>query len=413
MEIEGKKINKYDFLPISICIETLGGISTPLVKRGTPLPTKRSQVFSTATDNQPSVEIHVLLGERPLAKNNFSVGRCQLKGIKPALRGIPQIRVLFEVDTKCNIKVAASDSNSGEKIETNFEKAQIELNDEIIHTLITDSQSNKTKDDAFLTIQEAELEIQNAQYKNAITPTTKNLENIISKLGVAIMEDDIVEILKKTSELRTLLETSKKVNSPLGFGSYDNLFDSLFGPTQSIKQNKPIAKSPTSQSQQQETKKSTPATTPSTHITAIIQNFLEEIDPELEIKRSGAWQALENGTFDGPSQASHSMREVLRQLLDKIAPESEVEKAPWYKKSKDGPSVTRNMRIHYAIAGKSSVESESTLSLISGMSETVNSMYAKLSAESHSDKRVKTSSVRMYLNACESLIGLIATERNK
>ena len=105
------------------------------------------------------------------------------------------------------------------------------------------------------------------------------------------------------------------------------------------------------------------------------------------------------------------MREVLRQLLDNLAPASEVEKAPWYKKPKDGAPVTRTMRIQYALSGSSEIESESTLSLINGIAEAVKSMYAKLSAESHSDKRLKVSSVRMYLNACESLIGLIATER--
>ena len=105
------------------------------------------------------------------------------------------------------------------------------------------------------------------------------------------------------------------------------------------------------------------------------------------------------------------MREVLRQLLDNIAPKSEILQAPWYKKPKEGLPVTRAMRIRYAITGKADIESESTLSLINGMAEAVNSMYAKLSAESHSEKILKVSTVRMYLNACESLIGLIATER--
>ena len=105
------------------------------------------------------------------------------------------------------------------------------------------------------------------------------------------------------------------------------------------------------------------------------------------------------------------MREVLRQLLDKLAPVSQIQASPWYQKPKEGPPVTRAMRIRYTLAGPSPLPSESTLTFINGMAAAIDAMYAKLSAETHSGKKPKISTTRMYLNACEALIGLIATER--
>jgi len=403
--------HKYEYLPITLSIETKGGISTPLIRRGTPLPSKRNQVFSTAADNQQSVEINILLGDRPLAKYNISIGKCLLDKIAPAKAGIPQIRVIFDVDTSCNVKVETLDTKSGARVEAILKRSQIKLTDSLVKKLISDAQIHKTRDDAELTIAQAESRVQKDQLNNMVTSTTTKIEQLISVLGIALMEDDPF-IVGKTQQLRNLLGSSSDVSSPFGFGSFDNIFETFFPPTSSVKRKKPIPKQHVSQSQDQKPKESTtPVSTPSTYITALIQSFLEQISPDLESKRSGAWQALESGIQDGPAQATHSMREVLRQMLNTLAPTADVQKAPWYKKPKDNPPVTRAMRIRYAITGTSDVESESTLSLIDGMAEAVNSMYAKLSAESHSETRVKISTVRMYLNACESLIGLIATER--
>ena len=258
---------------------------------------------------------------------------------------------------------------------------------------------------------EAELRVQKDQKNDIITSTTKKIEQLISELGIALMEDEFF-IDAKTQTLRKLLDRSSDASTNLGYGDFGSVFESLFPTTPSVKQRKPPSVQTTSQSQEQKSKESNiPANTPSTHITALVQGFLEQISPDLEIKRSGAWQALDSGTQDGPSQAVHSMREVLRQMLDILAPATKIQEASWYKKPKDGPLVTRSMKIRYALTGTANVKSESTLSLINGMAETINSMYAKLSAESHSNTRSKISSVRMYLNACESLIGLIVTER--
>jgi len=398
---------KYDYSPVTFSMETAGGISTPLIRRGTPLPSNRTLVFSTLTDNQKAVETHILLGERPLSKYNISIGRYLLDKIAPAKAGESEIRVIVDVDKLCNVKVETLDTKSGERVEAKFSRSKIKLTDALVDKLISDAQTNKTRDDAELTIAQANLRVQQDQRNNKVTSTTTQIEQQISELGIALMEDSRY-VYEKTQRLKKLLQSSSTFN----LDSYSSIFDSLFSPKSSVKQENHITKQPVSQSQAQKPKESsTPVSTPLTHTTALIQSFLEQISQDLESKRSGAWQALESGTQDGPAQATHSMREVLRQILDNLAPTADVQKAPWYKKLKEGPPVTRAMKIRYAITGTSDVESESTLSLINGMSDAVNSMYAKLSAESHSGTRLKISTVRMYLNACEALIGLIATER--
>ena len=102
-----------DVTPLSLSIETLGGVATKVIERNTTIPTSKSQVFSTAADNQPSVEIHVLQGERPMAADNKSLGRFSLDGIPPAPRGVPQIEVTFDIDANGILKVTAQDKATG------------------------------------------------------------------------------------------------------------------------------------------------------------------------------------------------------------------------------------------------------------------------------------------------------------
>jgi len=301
---------------------------------------------------------------------------------------------------------------SRKQIKAKFEKAPTELTPELAQKQLLDAQANKQRDEARLTIAEAESRVQNDRTENRETQTTQKIEGLISSLGIALMNDNSAEIIPKNRELRDLIEKSKPGTYAFGSGGFDNIFEPFFSTTSYVsKKKKPITKRPVSPPQKQKKEDVTPVSTPSTYITALIQNFLEQVAPNLESKRAGAWQALESGTQDGPAQAAYSMREVLSQLLDNIALESEVRQAPWYIKPNSGAPVTRAMRIRYSITGTADIESESTLSLINGMAEAVNSMYAKLSAESHGEKRPRISAVRMYLNACEALIGLIATER--
>jgi hypothetical protein len=114
-----------------------------------------------------------------------------------------------------------------------------------------------------------------------------------------------------------------------------------------------------------------------------IDSLLTGIDLMLQKKRQGAWQTFNGESKDRISQAMHTMREVLRQLLDVLAPEEEIPKAPWYKKPSKGTPVTRKMRVRYAIAGTNCEVSVSTLNLITSLADTVENTYAKLSAEAH------------------------------
>jgi molecular chaperone DnaK len=110
---EVKDILLLDVTPLSLSIETLGGVATPQIERNTTIPTRRSQVFSTASDSQTQVEIHVLQGERPMAADNKSLGKFILDGIPPAQRGVPQIEVTFDIDANGIMKVTASDKATG------------------------------------------------------------------------------------------------------------------------------------------------------------------------------------------------------------------------------------------------------------------------------------------------------------
>jgi molecular chaperone DnaK len=127
-----------DVTPLSLGIETLGNVMTKLIESNTTIPTRKSEVFSTASDNQPSVEIHVLQGERPMAKDNKTIGRFHLDGIAPAPRGVPQIEVTFDIDANGILHVSAKDKGTGKE-----QKIRIEAS-----SGLTEAEINRMRDEA-------------------------------------------------------------------------------------------------------------------------------------------------------------------------------------------------------------------------------------------------------------------------
>ena len=388
MEKSNKQI-QFEFLPLTLSIETLGGVSTPIVKRGTPLPTQRSQTFSTAADNQESVEIKVLLGERTLASKNLVLGSCLLKDIPPAPKGQPQVTVTFKVDIYCGITVEAIEKTSGSKIEATLKKKELILTNEIINRMVSEAIENQLEDKARSLIKSAELRIRKDQEENIVTDTTNKIEAMVSEIGLALTAGDKLSIALNTTNLEKLLTEPRN-----DYSIFDGFFTNIFKP-------KPDKKVVTTQQKSTASREATKPKTPSVEVSTsnapLIQIFLESIDPELELKRQGAWEALNNSIPEGRVQAAHSMREVLRLLLDKLSPAAKVQTAPWYQKPDDGPAITRKMRIRYAIAGDSVDVSDSTLDIIEGFSAAAYSVYSKLSAQSHSDKKPTITATRMYL----------------
>ena len=142
---EVKDVLLLDVTPLSLGIETMGGVMTKLIESNTTIPSKKSEVFSTASDSQPSVEIHVLQGERPLAKDNRTIGRFHLDGIPPAPRGVPQIEVIFDIDANGILHVAAKDKGTGKEQKIRIE-ASSGLTDAEIQKMKSEAQANAETD---------------------------------------------------------------------------------------------------------------------------------------------------------------------------------------------------------------------------------------------------------------------------
>jgi molecular chaperone DnaK len=141
----GKDILLLDVIPLSLGIETMGSVSTKLIEKNTTIPTKKSQVFSTAADNQPSVDIHILQGEREMAADNKSLGRFILDGIPPAPRGVPQVEVTFDIDANGVLNVSAKDKGTGKEQSIRIE-ASSGLSDEEIERMKKDAEAHADED---------------------------------------------------------------------------------------------------------------------------------------------------------------------------------------------------------------------------------------------------------------------------
>ena len=193
-----KDVLLLDVTPLSLGIETMGGVFTKLIEAGTTIPTKKSQIFTTATDNQESVEIHVLQGERPLAKDNKTIGRFHLDGIPPARRGEPQIEVTFDIDADGIIHVTAMDKKTGKKKDIRIE-ASSGLTPEEIERMKKEAQENAERD---------RIEKERVEKLNKADATAFQLEKLLEehkdKLTDATKSaiEDVVKELKEAFDKR-------------------------------------------------------------------------------------------------------------------------------------------------------------------------------------------------------------------
>ena len=193
-----KDVLLLDVTPLSLGIETLGGVATRLIERNTTIPTSKSQIFSTAADNQPSVDIHVLQGERSMAADNKTLGRFQLSGIPLAPRGVPQIEVKFDIDANGIVHVSAKDLGTG-KSQTITISGGNGLSDEEIDRMVKEAEENAAADKA----RKEEVDLRN-ECDQIIFACHKSIEDLGSE--VTAEEKEAVE--KAEAELKTALEGS-------------------------------------------------------------------------------------------------------------------------------------------------------------------------------------------------------------
>jgi molecular chaperone DnaK len=206
-----KDVLLLDVTPLSLGIETMGSVMTRLIESNTTIPTKKSQVFSTAVDNQPSVEIHVLQGERPMSRDNRSLGRFHLDGIMPAPRGVPQVEVTLDIDANGILSVSAKDKATGKENKIRIEGGS-QLSKEEIQKMKDEAEANAESDKL-----EKELVDKVNMADNLIFQTEKQIKEFSDKLteeDKTSLNNDLEEVRKAHSnkDVEKIDETTKKLN---------------------------------------------------------------------------------------------------------------------------------------------------------------------------------------------------------
>ena len=200
-----------DVTPLSLGLETLGGVMTKLIPRNTTLPTSKSETFSTAADNQTSVEINVLQGEREFVKDNKSLGRFRLDGIPPAPRGVPQVEVKFDIDANGILSVSASDKGTGKSTDIKITGAST-LSDDEVSAMVNDAEKyadeDKSKREAIEVKNSADQAVyqtrkQLDEFKDKVPEDLKSgIEGKITALEEAIKDDDVAAMKTRLEELQ-------------------------------------------------------------------------------------------------------------------------------------------------------------------------------------------------------------------
>ena len=202
-----------DVTPLTLSIETLGGVATPMIPRNTTIPTKKSETFSTAADSQTEVEVHVLQGERPMAAQNRTLGKFKLGGIMPAPRGVPQIEVTFDIDANGILNVTAKDHATGKDTRITITSSS-GLSKEEVERMAKDADAHANED------REKREEI---EARNSLDALVYNIEKMLKEAGEKVAAADKADVEARLAEAKTTLETTGTANTRELKAAYEKL----------------------------------------------------------------------------------------------------------------------------------------------------------------------------------------------